>query len=135
MPDINTIEQGLGLDSLIGSNAPAEAFGALTSNVASKVATALGPYSKTGVIAKLNEIATNTDRPQQLVDALVRSLNDMAATLDNQIQADLTAQQSIRQSQQVDDLATQIIPAISGTSPLFDLVTTPSFKQVYGKQA
>jgi hypothetical protein len=135
MIDVGVIEQGMGLDSLIGTNADGASYGSLTSNVANTVADKLHPNAADGIIAKLNALNTNTDRPQQLVDALIDEMNKIAGMVDDQILADLGAQGNNTQVQSVQDLATQIVPSSTAqASDLFNLVATEAFKKVYQAQ-
>lgn len=128
---VDEINSGLTFDQLIGSNITPDAYGSLVSSAPKKLDDSLNPQVPGGISELIAMFNTPGKATQQVVDALVDALNKQALTINTQIQADLSVQQSIRDTLAAIDLATHVLPATANaTSPLFNLVATDTLKSI-----
>lgn len=128
---VDQINAGLTFDQLIGSNITSDAYGSLVSSAAQRLDDSLNPRVPGGVSELVAMFNTPGKATQQVVDALVDALNNQASALNTQIQADLSVQQTIRDTSAAVDLATHILPANTTVpSTLFNLVATDTLKAI-----
>lgn len=123
------IKNGMGLDEIIGSDAPETVFGSLKSDAMNKLEQSLNPRVPGGVTELLDMFVHTPSTDQGIVaDAICALLEQMKGDLDNTIQSDLTAQTAVKDEQEAIDLTSQILPTEVLQPNLLNLVTTPAFK-------
>lgn len=128
MPTQTEINGGMGLDQILGTEAPAEVFASLKSTAVDDLDNSLNPNVEGGISELLEMFLNAPDDDQGLIaDAICDLLSHSKTKIDTAISDDLDAQQAFRDEQEEIDLTSQILP--TDLQPeLLDLVTTDAFK-------
>lgn len=132
MPTLEEINTGMGLDEILGSDAPPEVFGSLKDRSIHAFDDSLNERVEGGISELLERLLTTTDtvEQQRIADALTAELSNHTTTLDNVIDADLTAQVDLKTKREAIDLTMVILPDQVLQPELLDIVTTDQFKEL-----
>jgi hypothetical protein len=122
------IKNGMGLDEIIGSSAPASVYGSLKSDVATKISDSFNPLISSGITDLFYQLILPGADQQIIADAMSASLDKMIANLNASSDADLAGQAVIKADQESIDLTSQLLPSAVLQPELLDLVTTQAFK-------
>jgi hypothetical protein len=131
MPTASDINKGMSLDEIIGSDAPKEVFGALRSTAVKDLNDSLNPRVPGGISELLDRLLNGDSNDEELVgDALAAAILEHHETIDSTIAADLEVQAELIRNQQLNDLASGILPQAVLNPLLLDMVTTDKFKEI-----
>jgi hypothetical protein len=139
MPTLDDINIGMTLDEILGSDAPAEVFGALKDRTIHRFAESLDERAPGGISELLQQLLAAAPADQQrYADALMSEITKHTSGIDDVIDADLSTQAYLQAQREVIDLTTVILPDQVLQPELLDIVTTDEFKETvaaYGEQA
>lgn len=130
MPTQEEINNGMTLDEILGSDAPADVFGSLKSKVLDELDASLNDRVPGGISDLVNKLLAGDGDPAIVADALAAELTKFKTAIDEQIETDLTIQTDLKTERAAIDLTTQILPQNVLQPELLDIVTTDSFKEV-----
>lgn len=124
------INNGMSLDEILGSDAPAEVFGSLKDPTIKDLDDSLNSRVPGGISELLKRLQTPGENVQLVADALVAELQSFTTDIDNVIDSDLAVQTDLKQERATVDLTSVILPEQVLQPELLEIVTTDQFKKI-----